>query len=258
MRACGSVSLRVPSETSAVPPDLPTAFFAGDLADLFELAPGDLNAALALPRPSERSRLVDALTSHARRLGAPAEALQNIARLADPAARAVVTGQQTGLLLGPTYTLSKAVTALRLAASLDREDRPVVPVFWLASQDHDSDEIDHSYLLDGSETLRRVAVELPEGVPAGRVPFSAAMLDSVLASFSEHSPRAPFAAEVGGLLQGFFLGEAQQEFLPIATHQVLGPLVVDGAHRQFIEEDDAVADVLLQLGVEGELGHVLP
>lgn len=184
-----------------MPPDLPTAFFAGKLADFFDLPPSDLEAALALPRPGDRARLVAGLRSHALRLGAPAKALENIERLAEPSARAVVTGQQTGLLLGPTYTLSKAMTAVRLAARLDREDRPVVPVFWLASQDHDVAEIDHGYLLDGSETLRRVAVELPEGVPSGRIPFARDMLDTVLASFSEHSPRAPFEAQVSGLLE---------------------------------------------------------
>lgn len=184
-----------------MPTDLPSDFRAGKLAGFFDLDSGDLQAALTVPRPNDRSRLTSALKSHALRLGAPPEAIENIARLAQPAARAVVTGQQTGLLLGPTFTLSKAMTAVRLAASLDREDRPVVPVFWLASQDHDGEEIDHNYLLDGSETLRRVAVELPHGVAAGRAPLDAAMVDAVKRALAEHSPRAPFEAEILELIE---------------------------------------------------------
>jgi len=207
-----SVSLRVPSETSsappdgqpssppAAPPDLTSDYRRGELADFFELAPGDLGAALELPRAGDRAGLVAALERHARRLGAPAAALDNIARLAHPEARAVVTGQQTGLLLGPTYTLSKAMTAVRIAADLDSEERPVVPVFWLASQDHDGAEIDHGYLLDGSETLRRVEVKLPADVASGRCRFDSEMLAAVKRSLAGHTPRPPFEAEVMALL----------------------------------------------------------
>ena len=186
----------MPSETSAAPPDLKTAYHTGALADFFELRAGDLDAALELPRPAERQRLVAALERHARRLGASQATLDNIARLADPAARTVVTGQQTGLLLGPTYTLSKAMTAVRLAAELDSSARPVIPVFWLASQDHDVEEIDHAYLLDGSETIRYVKVDLPDGVSVGRSAFERRMLSAVRESFASHSPRPRFEAEV--------------------------------------------------------------
>jgi bacillithiol biosynthesis cysteine-adding enzyme BshC len=55
---------------------------------------------------------------------------------------AVVTGQQVGLFLGPLYTLYKAATAVRLARTLEAETgRPVVPIFWLQTEDHDLPEI---------------------------------------------------------------------------------------------------------------------
>ena len=55
---------------------------------------------------------------------------------------AVVTGQQVGLFLGPLYTLYKAATAVRLARALQAETgRPVVPMFWLQTEDHDLPEI---------------------------------------------------------------------------------------------------------------------
>lgn len=63
------------------------------------------------------------------------------ARLQLPGALAVTTGQQPGLFGGPMYVVHKALAARALALSLERQwQRPVVPVFWLAGDDHDWDE----------------------------------------------------------------------------------------------------------------------
>lgn len=191
---------------TARPPalDFPTAYRSGALEDFFALADGDLEAALRLPRDQDRGALAAAIRPHAERLGAPAAALANLDKLARPGSLAVVTGQQTGLMLGPSYTLAKAATAIALARRLDTEERPVVPLFWLASQDHDAAEIDHAYLLDGSAGLRRVAVDLPEGVAAGRVPAGRAHLDEVLAALTRMTPRSRFEGEVAELLSAAF------------------------------------------------------
>ena len=160
-------------------PDLLSAYRLGELAEFFPVAPGDTAAALGLDRAADRHRLVSALRAQADRFDAPDASRTNLERLADPTSRAVVTGQQTGLLLGPNYTLSKAVTTIRLASRLDSRDRPVVPVFWLASQDHDVAEVDHAWLLGMDERLLRVHVELPRGVPTGAIPWEPRWLDEV-------------------------------------------------------------------------------
>lgn len=64
-----------------------------------------------------------------------------LARLSEPVAL-VVTGQQLGLFLGPLYTLVKALAAVQWARRLEAEcGRPVVPVFWLQTEDHDFEEV---------------------------------------------------------------------------------------------------------------------
>ena len=80
---------------------------------------------------------------------APAIVQQHIDELGQPRAVAILTGQQTGLFGGPLYTLYKALTAVALAARLRQElQRPVMPVFWMVSEDHDVAEVDHIHLAD--------------------------------------------------------------------------------------------------------------
>ena len=144
-------------------------YLAGALSDFYNLEPGDLSAALDVPRPADRDALTRALRRYAEKLDAPKAVFTSLDALAHPESRAVVTGQQVGLLLGPLYTLSKAVTAVNLAKQLSAEEKPVVPIFWLASQDGDSDEIDHAYVLSLEEELCRLELPLPADVPAGRI-----------------------------------------------------------------------------------------
>lgn len=56
----------------------------------------------------------------------------------------MLTGQQAGLCGGPLYNVYKAITAVKLADNLEKKlGRPVVPVFWVASEDHNFSEADH-------------------------------------------------------------------------------------------------------------------
>ena len=105
---------------------------------------------------SDRAALGAALLAQADAQGAGEPARANIARLA-AGARAVVTGQQVGLFGGPLLTLLKAATAVSRAAQATAATGVAhVPVFWLASEDHDLAEVDQLSLLSKTavETLR--------------------------------------------------------------------------------------------------------
>jgi hypothetical protein len=93
-------------------------------------------------RPRVDPRLVARLQEFNAGLGAPAALLDRIARLGDGTARAVVTGQQPGVLGGPLLALYKAASSVALARTIEQQrGTPCVPVFWLGADDDDFAEI---------------------------------------------------------------------------------------------------------------------
>jgi bacillithiol biosynthesis cysteine-adding enzyme BshC len=124
----------------------------------------------ALPR--NRDALAACLERQQRERGsAPAAAAAQ--RLALPGATAVVTGQQPVIFGGPLFVLYKALGALSLASLLEaRLGTPVVPVFWVASDDHDFAEIRSTTILDEAgelHTVRYEPLQEPLGKPASQI-----------------------------------------------------------------------------------------
>jgi len=111
-------------------------------------------------------------------------------------AAAVVTGQQTGLFLGPLYTIYKAASTIRLAAWLsERWHAPVAPVFWLQTEDHDAAEIAvcHVARAKGEPLTLRVPVAADAVAVAHRV--LPAEIDGVLATLREALSSLPHGEE---------------------------------------------------------------
>ncbi|AZN40515.1 bacillithiol biosynthesis cysteine-adding enzyme BshC [Paenibacillus albus] len=83
----------------------------------------------------------------------------------------VVTGQQAGLWTGPLLVIHKAVTVIAAAReAASKLGTPVVPVFWIAGEDHDWDEANHAYVRSASASseaepskLGRIAIKRPSG-----------------------------------------------------------------------------------------------
>ena len=103
-----------------------------------------------------RAEVARLLEAYNREIGAPAAALANAARVALPDSLVVATGQQPVAFGGPMYVLYKAATAVRLAREAGAAlGRPVVPVFWNASEDHDLGEVSRAAAPGrGGEVLR--------------------------------------------------------------------------------------------------------
>ncbi|WP_438446390.1 bacillithiol biosynthesis cysteine-adding enzyme BshC [Gorillibacterium sp. sgz5001074] len=85
--------------------------------------------------------------------------------LSDAGTLVVAGGQQAGLFTGPLLVIHKAVTIIRLAREAsERLKRPVVPVFWIAGEDHDFDEVNHWYAARPEGGVERWRLEHPTGV----------------------------------------------------------------------------------------------
>lgn len=94
------------------------------------------------------------------------------AKLKHPEVLAITTGQQPGLFTGPLYTMHKALSARALALLLEeRWQRPVVPVFWLAGDDHDYTEASATHWLGPDGALMSVALD-PRPTEAPQRPMS--------------------------------------------------------------------------------------
>ncbi|MCM2674832.1 bacillithiol biosynthesis cysteine-adding enzyme BshC [Alkalicoccobacillus plakortidis] len=95
---------------------------------------------------TRREKLVTHLLSTHKNLHKPEAALASIAKLRQKESLVIVGGQQAGLLTGPLFTLYKALTVLIAAKQQEKElNVPVVPVFWVAGEDHDFEEIRFVY-----------------------------------------------------------------------------------------------------------------
>lgn len=86
--------------------------------------------------------------------------LENIERLATDNTYAIVTGQQAGLFTGPLYTIYKALTSIKLAERLNEKNiGNFVPIFWIASDDHDFKEIDHIHVINKDNQIETIRYE---------------------------------------------------------------------------------------------------
>jgi bacillithiol biosynthesis cysteine-adding enzyme BshC len=112
---------------------------------------------------------------------------------------AVVTGQQVGLFSGPAYTIYKALTAVKLTCDLAARGIAAVPIFWLATEDHDFGEVNHTWVFDREHRPLQLQLEgsPPSSQPVGQFVLAApptAELRRALAGL-------PFADEVSALVE---------------------------------------------------------
>ncbi len=130
-------------------------------------------------RDVDRESLVDVLLKQNRDYGCGSQTLKNIDRLVQNQACAVVTGQQVGLFSGPLYTIYKSLTTIKLAEHLNQNCQgSYVPIFWLASDDHDFAEIDHINLLNEDNQIEKIHYESPLShlkIPASKLILTSEM-----------------------------------------------------------------------------------
>jgi len=197
-------------------------------------------------------------------------------RLAQGDVLVVTTGQQPGLFTGPLYTIHKALSAIALARRLEAERGvPVVPVFWVAGDDHDFAEANHVWVLGGGRDGEPAKIVLRERAhEAPQLPLFRELLgtdiNAALAAFDAALPESECKPDVRQWLESTYrpdtnLADAGAD----ALNRLLGArgegLAVFRAHDRSAKRaavpwllralDETLADGLTPVLVEGRLGR---
>ncbi|MDT5120738.1 MAG: bacillithiol synthase [Acidobacteriota bacterium] len=152
---------------------------------------------------TDRQQLCDALEEMNRSWGAGPETLANIKSLREADCLAVVSGQQAGLFTGPLYTIYKALSAVKLAGCLTQRGTTAVPVFWIATEDHDFAEVANVEFIGCDCRLASVHVETvmhAENAPVGSVVLDDS-INETIKRLLDVLPSTEFIPEVEKLLR---------------------------------------------------------
>ncbi len=176
-----------------------------------------------------RSEVAEALAAEQ---PAGSEARANAESLKDPRTLAVVTGQQAVLFGGPLYVLYKALAAVEVARVMSEAlKKKVVPVFWVASDDHDFAEIRASTLLDSNSELKSIRYEPhvePNLQPAALIRLDDT-IDGLVKSVRDLLPGSPWKDEVcDALADSYRSGETiSGAFARLLRHFLPGLVIMD-------------------------------
>ena len=153
----------------------------------------------------DRQATVSILRRQNETFGSSPAVFAAIDKLADPHAVCIFAGQQAGLFGGPMMTLLKALAIAKASRTLSTQlSRPVVPVFWIAADDHDLDEVNHTFLLNRLGALQRVDYHgRPEmALPLGQIQLEDGLsLEQPMQSFRETLGETEFTRELYELLE---------------------------------------------------------
>jgi bacillithiol synthase len=154
-----------------------------------------------------------------------------IDRLAKPNCFTITTGHQLCLFTGPLYFIYKIVTAIKLAEELCKKypDSDFVPVFWMASEDHDFDEINHAHLFG-----KKLIWESGQAGAVGRMEPTA--INEVIAELDEILGNSTLAEEAKSLIKDAYLKSkdwaSATRKLVIALFGENRLLVIDGDDKE--------------------------
>ncbi|MHC0037269.1 bacillithiol biosynthesis cysteine-adding enzyme BshC [Pseudoneobacillus sp. C159] len=104
-----------------------------------------------------RELLANHIEQFMNRYPTSAKVSESLSKLKNPDSVVVIGGQQAGILTGPLYSIHKVISIIKLAEEKEKIlNVPVIPVFWIAGEDHDYQEVNHVYLPHGQKLAKKV------------------------------------------------------------------------------------------------------
>lgn len=216
-------------------PQLIKDFLAKDIAG-FETAVFNLEnmkLQLAAKKNSfsseKRTILSETFTSQYKGFDLSSDQTKNIQLLSNDNTFTVTTGHQLNLFTGPAFFIYKILQTIKLADYLNTHftESKVIPVFWMATEDHDFEEINHF-----STDKNYYEISADSGGAVGRIKVTDS---SFITSFEEEFKDSPFGEELIALVKTAYQeGNNLAQATRIIVHQLFseyGLLVLDGDHR---------------------------
>lgn len=113
---------------------------------------------------------------------------ESLSALGQPGTLVISGGQQSGLFTGPLLVIYKAISIIKAANYASEQlGRPVVPIFWIAGEDHDWDEVNHTYVLSSDLQINRIRLirEDQNRLPVSKIGISNEMWDKSLTELEQ-------------------------------------------------------------------------
>jgi len=203
----------------------------------------------------DRNRLSSIIRAYMEPYGISQKAEEHLKDLREGAS-VVITGQQAGLLTGPLYTIHKAISTIVLARQAEKQlGSKVVPVFWIAGEDHDLAEISHLY----RDTNGRVEKLNFPHVEYGKKTASTASLNKTkirnyLEEYFRSLPETAHSADLQQMVFGFLdTTETYTEFFSAFINHFFneeGLLFIDAAHPEMRRYETQYFKRLINLAPE--------
>ncbi|MFD2116233.1 bacillithiol biosynthesis cysteine-adding enzyme BshC [Paenibacillus yanchengensis] len=206
----------------------------------------------------DRSNLAAVLRTYNEKAGAGAATFSSIDSIAS-GSPVIIGGQQAGLWSGPLLVVYKVVSIIQSARyATELLGEKVVPVFWIAGEDHDWDEVNHTYILSAEQELKKVTLSRPPGAntSVSRSKVTVDQWAKQLTTLEEILPNTEFKEPLLALLQQY--SEQSESLSDLFAKMMVslfpeeGLIVIDAddpnlrhleseMFQYFIEHNDALA-----------------
>lgn len=178
-----------------------------DIKPFFTIDIGDFESAFNLRCKNQypfSDSEIDEIINWNKEVGNSSAAIENIRKLKSPKTVAIVTGQQPGLFTGPLYTIYKAINCIQIAAYVRQKfNYDAVPIFWVASEDSDFEEMRRIDWIDKDSQPRSFLYSPKEykiGLSAFDIPVEPS-LNEAIEVFISSTPNTEFKKSLIDLLR---------------------------------------------------------
>lgn len=214
----------------------------------YEHASYEQRAADLKERTFERKRLAEVIRDYLAAYRLTPAIKRHLIQLEEENSVVVLGGQQAGLLSGPLYTMYKAITILQLAKQQEEKlGIPVIPIFWIAGEDHDLQEVNHVYV-PRKQGIRmdKLTVDDPSEAQKWSMadrPLPKSEIEHWLTLFFDAQPETEFTNEIKGTLFALLeQSDTYVDFFARIMHDCFGEfglLMVQSADRRLRQLETA-------------------